>query len=741
MRELRTRTAPRKPRAVRVGTNIEELAAQIQQRQQPRFFGLLPEQASLIARFYPTAADLAIEEADRIARHEFDILGSGPVSMGAEIDWHTDFKTNHSWPVEHFTRLTIVNPNGGFDVKVPWELSRFHHGLRLGQAYLYTGDEAYARELIAQVTHWIDKNPHEFGVNWASPMEVAIRAVNWIWCYYAILTSESLTTKFLAKWLTSLRQHGDHLVKHLEDGWPRTNHLIANLTGLVYLGVMFPEFADAEKWRIIGLTRLWDELERQIYADGMNYEASLPYHCLVTEMVLSVAGLCLVNGIPVPDTTQAQLRAMLDVIMNATQPDGCLPLLGDADDGHLLPLSVYAEPRQRSQDKRYLLALGSIILERELPEWAGFVDPTRRRWSLIAGAEWQHAFWYFPSDTAARLTDVLLRITRRPEGTAPEEWVDVNAGLRVQARALARKGLNADDLMSSRSFEAGGIYIMRHQDFHMLVDAGSVGQNRAGGHAHNDTLSMTLHALGRTFLIDPGTYTYTADPKERNRFRSTAYHNTLQVNREEINRIPDGEVFRLNPDANVIVHSWLSQPTYDILDVSHTGYTRLKPGVVHRRQIYFDKSSRLWVLHDRVFWTKRDLAQSEQPQDLSQITLWFHFAPMKVRLDRTNNAIRTEEPTGPNLILLPMGDFPLIPEVEEGWYSPRYGVKEKAPVAKFSGRVTLPADFVVLLYPHDTKMDLKVVRTSGRKALLNLRKILTPPRAMARGAASNEPPL
>ena len=51
----------------------------------------------------------------------------------------------------------------------------------LGQAYRLTGKESYARELVAQITHWLDENPCLVGVNWTCAMEVSIRIVNILW--------------------------------------------------------------------------------------------------------------------------------------------------------------------------------------------------------------------------------------------------------------------------------------------------------------------------------------------------------------------------------------------------------------------------------------------------------------------------------------------------------------------------------------------------------------------------------
>lgn len=732
LRELRTRMAPRKPREIKVGSSTREIASQIRSRQAPRFFGLFPEQAALIAQFFPDAAQVTIHQADMALEHHFDLLGSGDTDLGKEIDWHRDFINGHSWPKDvHHSRLQLVSSSGGFDVKVPWELSRFHHAIRLGQAYLYTLDEKYAREIIAQVTDWIKNNPYEFGVNWAGPMDVAIRVVNWIWAYYFIIESQELSDDFLALWLNSIRQHGEFLLKHMEDGWPRTNHLLANLTGLAYLGIMFPEFPDAVRWKSVGLGRLWSELERQVYADGMDYEASVSYHRLVTEMVLSVAGLCVVNDIAVPDTARARLESMLNVIMAYTQPNGFSPQIGDADDGRLHILTAHKNPDRVVNDHRHLLALGSIVLERELSEWAGYINPRQRGWAIAAGDEWQDAFWCFASDAAARFTDVLTQTVQRPDSGSLQDWVDVRPGVRLRAKALAARPITASDVLRSRGFEASGLYTMYSSDCHAVIDAGGVGQDGAGGHAHNDTLSFSISAYGRNFLIDPGSYVYTSKPLERNSFRSTVRHNVLQVGSAEINRIPEN-MFRLGNDARVTIHQWISQEKFDLFDASHNGYARLKPGVFHRRQLWFNKTDGLWILHDRVQpineKTSTDENNSSQIDNSREIdiTLWFHFAPIQLRLDRTNNAVSTEAAVGANLVMLPMGDFPLTAELVPGWYAPRYGIKQKTTVAKFTGRVKLPIDLIILIYPYIDQADLASVRAAGRAALTTMRSMLLP---------------
>ncbi len=99
---------------------------------------------------------------------------------------------------------------------------------------------------------------------------------------------------------------------------------------------------------------------------------------------------------------------------------------------------------------------------------------------------------------------------------------------------------------------------------------------------------------------------------------------------------------------------------------------------------------------------------------------------LPVRLDRAGNAISAGGGSRPGLILLPLGDFALRAGLGKGWIAPRYGVRHEAPVAKFTGRVKLPADLVLLLYPHQGRADLATARAAGRAALAAMKQALTP---------------
>jgi len=104
----------------------------------------------------------------------------------------------------------------GADIKVPWELSQMRHLMALAYAYRLTGLKKYLDEFQQQVFNWIESNPYGWGVNWASPMEVSVRACNIYAAWY--IFRKSLPEEFSLKVLKSLYLHGKHIKNNLEKG-------------------------------------------------------------------------------------------------------------------------------------------------------------------------------------------------------------------------------------------------------------------------------------------------------------------------------------------------------------------------------------------------------------------------------------------------------------------------------------------------------------------------------------------
>ena len=257
------------------------------------------------------------------------------------------------------------------------------------------------------------------------------------------------------------------------------NHYTADAAALVFAGLFFESGAEPSSWADEGWRILLEELPRQVYEDGVDFEASIPYHRLVTELFLLPALYRGQLGLDVPSWYRERLSAMARFCSVVTRPDGTTPVLGDNDDARALPLG-----RQRLGDHRYLA--GIVAAAWDDPEAAAVFSGPR---SEIA--------WLLGPEQAESLPD-------RPQTELP-----------------------------SRAFPAAGVYVLRSHRSHVVVDCGPVGLHGRGGHGHNDCLSFEAWLGGRPVIVDPGCYLYTASPEWRNRLRATAAHSTPQIDGAE----------------------------------------------------------------------------------------------------------------------------------------------------------------------------------------------------------------
>lgn len=313
--------------------------------------------------------DNLLARAAEVLEHRFDLLGSGPTQLGSEIDWQLDFKTGRRWPAVHLSKLPFTYFDGS-DIKVPLELSRFQHLPLLAGAWRLTGDVRYLREVGAQLDHWLDTNPVEYGVNWYSTMDVAIRAANWV-ATLALCADASAGEPWFQRALGSLLMHGRYVRSRPEVFEVRGNHYLSNLAGILPVAALFFDGREGRAWAEWAAGELVAEMEHQVRPDGCDHEASISYHRLVCEFFI-----CSTQAVDVllPESFPAWYRERLDLMLrfvaDYTRPDGLAPQIGDADDGRLLPLDDYAGADVRSHlhlfrqaRRRYTPATGHAAYE------------------------------------------------------------------------------------------------------------------------------------------------------------------------------------------------------------------------------------------------------------------------------------------------------------------------------------------------------------------------------------------
>jgi len=507
------------------------------------------------ASWMPTEADRAsIPSAQRheiLARAErglaltVDLLGSGPIALGPRVDWSMDYRVGVRWPAGYARRLDVLDLSNPSDVKFPWELSRMQWLMPVAQAYVLTGDEQFAAAVRDVIEQWIGANPYAFSVNWSVTMEVAIRTLTLAWFFHAMHDSTSWADpSYQSQFLRALYLHGDFISRNLERSDVNGNHYTADAAGLVFAGLFFGQGETPGRWSSVGWEILETEIERQVGADGVDFEMSTAYHRLVMELFLYPALYRERSGLAVPVHYRARLTSMALFVAAYSRPDGTIPLWGDADDGRALPFGT-----QPLNDHRYLVGLVARA-------W----DPPELR-GLPTGPSDECDWWFGP--------------TIAPQRKTP----------RVMDRSVA--------------FRNAGVYIMRTQDDHVFIDCGPIGLSGRGGHGHNDSLSFEVVLAGSRLIVDAGSYVYTSSVEWRNRFRGTAFHNTPMIDGVEQNRIVRPEfLWLLENDAHPSVELWQDGAAWEVFRGSHSGYDRLPSPVRPIRTVALHRSQHAVVIKD-----------------------------------------------------------------------------------------------------------------------------------------------
>ena len=246
----------------------------------------------------------------------------------------------------------------------------------------------------------------------------------------------------------------------------------------------------------------------------------------------------------------------------------------------------------------------------------------------------------------------------------------------------------------SACFPASGYVIVRsgwgersryEDEQYLLFDCGPLG---AGNHGHLDLLSFELAAYGRSLVVDAGRYTYdeSGDVNERALFRGTASHNTVLVDgRNQTRYEPHGQRFRIRgPEPGRELRAFSSQEGFDF--IHGVARSREYP-VVHERRIFFLRPE-YWVICDQL-----------HASEMHTYELLFHLsheAYGKVAGAQKGTAPRIDSP---GLALAQPLDSRVTVSIEDGYVSPRYGLKLRAPVIRFSVSAAEAAFFTVL-YPY-----------------------------------------
>src|SRR6185503_13656916 len=244
---------------------------------------------------WPETAQRIVEQADRICEGKFDLLGLKNLNFGDPIDWHFEPVSGKRIPVEHWSKLDYLDAGVAGDKKITWELNRHQYFMKLGQAYVLSGDTRYANTFENHLESWMDSNPPKLGINWASSLEVAFRSISWLWALYFFKDVVPVETRNRA--LKFLYLNARHLESYLSTYFSPNTHLTGEALGLFYLGTLLPEFEEARRWQALGRDILIKQIPVHVKSDGVYFEQSSYYHRYTTDFYLHFLLLSRANNL------------------------------------------------------------------------------------------------------------------------------------------------------------------------------------------------------------------------------------------------------------------------------------------------------------------------------------------------------------------------------------------------------------------------------------------------------------
>lgn len=463
---------------------------------------------------------------DRFFGHQFRVLGT---------EWQAPAANSDKLVYQPIDWKPHYGGQKGEDIKLPWELSRFH-GFAEMAYYAQGKDSAEVRriavEILNQLRDFSSANPLGAGAHWGCAMDVSLRALNIVVALellraagWAASTEEK---EFLAR---TIRDHGRFVFRNLE--WYRVgrgNHYLADLVGLLACSVWLSDDRETSAWLGFAAQELEIEAQRQFLEDGSNFEGSVFYHRLSLELV--ALGYALLEG-PArvkkawkgkTSLLAGRLLAGLAFLHDMTDGRGHGVQLGDHDSGRALKIHV---PE---------IELDGRVFEDALATSDTLSLRCLFHKSEPAGALGEVALWIAGKTTELPAARGALRVPvmNGQEQTPAPGAIQHNFSIPEHKPGELEFGY----------YENFGVYFWKSKSTEIWLRCGSPSEDGHYGHAHFDQLHLELRINGKPEIFDPGSYSYTGNIELRNFYRGPQMHFIPRLPERESLADPSVDTFR-----------------------------------------------------------------------------------------------------------------------------------------------------------------------------------------------------
>jgi len=551
-----------------------------------------------------------IDYADEIIDNKFKIFEKNH-HFRNDIDWHFSFFGDYSFDINASEKLNYFgfsNNNELIDVKYVWEFNRHQFLHYLGIAYYITNNEKYSYKYRDLILDWIKKNPPLFGVNWASGLDISIRLNTWIFSLWFFKDSKLVNNRmFFEKIFKSMFQHA----YYLRFFYTRYsfNHTVGDLFGVYLFSKVFNNLNPLIKWE----KKFFEKFRKQIFfqtrSDGVNIEQSINYHRFVLEFFTLFV---ILDKKKMYQKELNRIEKMFDFLIYTIKPDMNFPVIGDSDDGSILPLNFY-----RKNKFNDLINLSSILFTRSDLK---YISKDISVISLLfLGYEGYNKF--------------INLLIKKPK---------------YKYHFFKKSGyITFRDSWSKKAN-------------YLFLDYGKFGPLHAS-HSHSGITNLVLSINGKDLLIDSGTFTYNKSWEIRNLFRSSKSHNVLSINSKNQADIVNWWMWKNKPKLKRIVTK--KENNY-YFSCYHNGY---KNFIIYRKVIVPVDFKELKIIDEII---KEDLKANEIESSRNVFDIFFHF-DNKNKIELRENRILINS----NLIMKFKANRDFSLSLIDTYYSLNYGVK------------------------------------------------------------------
>jgi hypothetical protein len=282
---------------------------------------------------------------------------AGAVAEAILNDTYTFYTVTDTVPRTAAGGIDWTHKGPEADREWAWALNRHSHIGTLYAAWDETGDAKYVRAINDHLQDWVRNSPYPGEKSETSQwrgLEAALRQSRWVLVFTRLLHHEEFHPATALLMLSSLPDHALYLKSYHARG----NWLTMEMTGLARIATTWPEFREAEAWLDYARGQMLDELDRQIYPDGVQDELTSHYHRVVAGQYQTFYDLLRNNGHAVSEDFAKRVEQLWAYHALKMRPDGYGALNNDSDRDNNRKHTLRYADRYGRADWRYIATNG-----------------------------------------------------------------------------------------------------------------------------------------------------------------------------------------------------------------------------------------------------------------------------------------------------------------------------------------------------------------------------------------------